>query len=337
MRQAAGSALGVRRRTDESDQSGCKARQNCDGPRYDSSSQEEAGETGTDDEGPLDSRPIGGGRLVLDRGPVTSSRRVVVSRDEVSGSLWGEWVRVREHWREVDYWLWMWHRHVRAEAKIALGAFLLVLLAGGGWFAADRLTSAHAGVAGNDSFVLETTVQKVVTVRERGKVVRKVVPVVKRVYLPRQTAIALRTRYEKQLVTTPGAVRVVSRLVTTYVPVLKTHLVKVNGKTLTVVRTQLVPTTRVETQLQTQTQVQTRVTTNQQTIVNQQTITNTNNRTVTQTLPAQTVTVTGPPVTGPTVTVTGPGETVPGPTETVFVTVPGPSQTVTVEVTVTAQ
>jgi hypothetical protein len=164
------------------------------------------------------------------------------------------------------------------------------------------------------------------TVRERGKIVRKVVPVVKRVYLPRQTAIALRTRYEKQLVREPGTVRVVRRLVTTYVPVVKTHLVKVNGKTHTVVRTELVPTTRVETQIQVQTQTQTRVSTNQQTIVNQQTITNTNNRTVTQTLPAQTVTVTGPPV-----TVTGPGETVTSPP----VTVTGPGETVTVTETVT--
>jgi hypothetical protein len=244
-------------------------------------------------------------------------------------------VRVREHWREVDYWLWVWHRHVRTEAKFAFGVVLLLLLLGGGWFAADRLTAAHASGSASDAFVLETTVEKIMTVRERGKVVRKVVPVVKRVYLPRQTAIALRTRYEKQLVKEPGTVRVVRRLVTTYVPVVKTHFVKVNGKTHTVVRTQLVPTTRVETQIQvqTQTQTQTRMTTNQQTIVNQQTVTNTNTRTVTQTLtlPAQTVTVASPPV-----TVTGPGETVTvqGPTETV--TVQGPGETVTVTVTVTA-
>ena len=244
---------------------------------------------------------------------------------------------MREHWREVDYWLWVWHRHVRTEAKFALGVVLLLLLAGGGWFAADRLTAAHASGSSSDAFVVETTVEKIMTVRERGKVVRKVVPIVKRVYLPRQTAIALRTKYEKQLVTAPGAVRVVRRLVTTYVPVVKTHLVKVNGKTHTVVRTQLVPTTRVETQIQVQTQTQTRVTTNQQTVVNQQTITNTNNRTVTQTLPAQTVTVTAPPVTvtAPPVTVTAPPVTVTGPGETVTVTetVTGPGETVTVTVT----
>jgi hypothetical protein len=245
-------------------------------------------------------------------------------------------VRVREHWREVDYWLWVWHKHVRTEAKFAFGVVLLLLLLGGGWFAADRLTAAHASGSASDAFVLETTVEKIMTVRERGKVVRKVVPVVKRVYLPRQTAIALRTRYEKQLVREPGTVRIVRRLVTTYVPTVTTRVVKVNGKTHTVVRTQLVPTTRVETQIQVQTQIQTRMTTNQQTIVNQQTVTNTNTRTVTQTLPAQTVTVTqtlpAPPASTTTVTEPAPPPSTVTSTVISTVTEQGPPVTVTVTV-----
>ncbi len=55
------------RRADESDQAGRDARQNCADRRYAGSSQKEAGETGADDEGPPDARPIGGGRPVLDR------------------------------------------------------------------------------------------------------------------------------------------------------------------------------------------------------------------------------------------------------------------------------
>jgi hypothetical protein len=192
----------------------------------------------------------------------------------------------------VGYWRWLWHRRVGSEAKIALGVVLLVLLLGGGWFAADRLTGAHASVASTDALVVETTVQKVVTVRQRGRVVRKILPVVKRVYLPRETAIALRTKYEKQLVAGPGTVRVVRRLVTTYVPVVNKQLVTVNGKERTVVRTQLMPTTRVQTE--TQTQTQTRSVTNLQTVTDQQTVTN--NRTVTQTqtqtLPPTTITQT---------------------------------------------
>jgi hypothetical protein len=237
----------------------------------------------------------------------------------------------------------LWYRRVSPEGKLALFAVALLLLGGGGWFAADRLTAAHAGVGTLDPFVLETTVHKIVTVRERGKIVRKVVPVVKKVYLPRQTALVLRTQYEKQFLTTPGSLRVVRRLVTTYVPVVKKQVVTVDGKTRTVVRKQLVRTTRVETQIQVQTQTQTRVavTTNQQTVVNQQTVTNSRVVTQTETLPAKNTTVTSPPVTvtGPTetVTVTRPGDTVTvtGPGETVTVTGPGETVTVTETKTVT--
>jgi hypothetical protein len=185
---------------------------------------------------------------------------------------------VRKHWHEVDYWRWVWHRRVRSEAKIAIAAVLFVLLLGGGWFAADRLTGAHASVSSTDAFLLETTVRRVVTVREHGKVVRWILPVVRRVYLRRETAIALRTKYEKQVVTAPGTVRIVRRVVTTYVPTVKNQRVTVTGKLRTVVRTQVVPTTRVETQIQIQTQTQT--------IRKNRTIT----RTQTRTLPPQTVT-----------------------------------------------
>jgi hypothetical protein len=240
---------------------------------------------------------------------------------------------VRAHWKEFDYWRWMWHRRVRSELKIAFGVVVLLLLLGGGWFAADRLTTARASVSSTDAFVLETTVKKIVTVRERGKIVRKIVPVVKRVYLPRETAIALQTKYQKQLVTAPGTVHVVRRLVTTYVPVVKKQLVKVNGKTRTVVRTQLVPTTRVETQIQTQ--IQTRAVTNLQTVTDQQTITNnrTSTQTQTQTLPAQTVTQTQTLTVTQTQTQTVNNTTTEVVTQTTTVQVPGPTETVTVTVT----
>jgi hypothetical protein len=87
---------------------------------------------------------------------------------------------------------------VPSGAKVALGLLLVVLLLGGGWFAADRLTSARAGVAGANDVVLETTVQRVVTVHERGKVIRKLVPVVKRVVLRPKTAYETRLRYAKR-------------------------------------------------------------------------------------------------------------------------------------------
>jgi hypothetical protein len=147
----------------------------------------------------------------------------------------------------------MWHRALRSQAKIAVGVLLLLLLLGGGWYTADRLTRAEASVSSTDAVVLETTVKKVVTVRERG----------------RKSA--------------SGTIRVAPRLVTT---VVKKQLVTVNGKTATVVRTQLVPTTRVETR------TQTRAVTSLRTITDQQTITNNRTLTQTQTLPALTVTQT---------------------------------------------
>ena len=236
-------------------------------------------------------------------------------------------MRLREHWREIDYWRWLWHRRVPFQARVTLAALLLALLLGGGWFAADRLTAAHAGAPNTDAFVFETTVQEVLTVREHGKVVRKLVPVVKRVYVPRKTAYETRTSYHTQVVTTPGTVRVVRRLVTRYVPVVKKRVVTVNGKTRTLVETRLVPTT----QTQTETQV----------VTNQQTVTNTTVRNVTEpvtitdkkttTLPAVTVTQTQTVTTPVTVTETR-TETVTTPV-TVTVT---ETQTVTETTTVPA-
>ena len=60
-----------------------------------------------------------------------------------------------------------------------MGVVLAAILVGG-WFVADGLTAAKAN-AGADSLILETTVNKLVTVREKGKLVTKTIPVVKRV------------------------------------------------------------------------------------------------------------------------------------------------------------
>ena len=94
---------------------------------------------------------------------------------------------------------------------------------------------------------------KLVTVREKGKLVTKTIPVVKRVVRVQartETKVERQTdlRYSTRVVTTPGGVRVVRRVVTTRVPVVENHVVTVNGKTKTVAVTSYVPTTRVETQ-----------------------------------------------------------------------------------------
>jgi hypothetical protein len=202
--------------------------------------------------------------------------------------------KLREHWREVNYWRWLWHRHVPFEGKILVGVVLTVLMLGGGWFAADRLTAAHASATSSDDVLLGKTVRKVVVVTERGKVIRRLIPVVTKVKvrLPGKTSYDIRTRtsYKSQVVTIPGEARVIRRLVTTYVPVVKRRVVRVNGKTHTLVETHLVPTTR--TQTETQTQTQTHEVTNQQTVTNTQDVGQTVTTTKTTTLPNVTVTVT---------------------------------------------
>jgi hypothetical protein len=203
----------------------------------------------------------------------------------------------------------------------------------GGWFVADGLTAAKATPTA-DSLILETTVNKLVTVREKGKLVTKTVPVVKRVVRVRartETKVDRQTdlRYSTRVVTKPSGVRVVRRVVTTRVPVVKNHVVTVNGKTKTVAVTGHVPTTRVETQTQTQTE------TRQQTVTqpgasNTVTQTSTVNHTTTN---VQTQTVTT--VQTQTVTTTNTVTDVQTVTNTVTTTqiVTEPAVTVTVTIT----
>ena len=214
---------------------------------------------------------------------------------------------LRKHWREPAFWRWLWRNRIPLGAKLALAVASVVLFLGGGFFAADRLASANAGVSATDAFTFETTIQKLVTVREHGKTVVKRVPVVRRVFLRPQTAFE--TRYDTRLITTPGGIRTVRQKVVRYVPVVKRRTITVDGKTRTLTETRLVPTTTERILTQTQTSV----VTNQQTVVNQNTVTvvksqtdtafatvtetHTETAVETQTLPGDILTVTLPVVT----------------------------------------
>jgi hypothetical protein len=213
---------------------------------------------------------------------------------------------VRENWRDLNFWRWWWRHQVRTDAKIAVAALLGVALVVGGYFASSNLTGADAA-NGAGSYVLQTTVTRVVTVRTHGRTVVRRIPVV-----IRRSVAASRTAYETlvdtRYVTTPGKVQKVFR----YVPVVKRSVVRVNGKTTTLTQTRLVPTVK--------TQTLTNV------VTNQQTVTNVVNHTDTVVQPVTTVvtkTVTLPPNTVTqvqTVTVT----------QTQTVTQPGPTVTITV-------
>ena len=152
---------------------------------------------------------------------------------------------VRKNWRNPRFWRWFWHDRVAPEVKALVAAILIVLMLGGGWLAANRLSTANAGVSTPAAVLtFETTVQKLVTVREKGKIVRKLVPVVHKVFVKRPTAFKTTTDVRTRVVTISGGVRTVRTKVVVHVPVVSKKVITVNGKTKTVVTTRLVPTTR---------------------------------------------------------------------------------------------
>jgi hypothetical protein len=197
---------------------------------------------------------------------------------------------IRENWRTFGFWRWWWRSVVPTDAKYMAAVLLAGVLLVGGYFASGHLTGASAAA---DSYVRETTISKVVTVKEHGRTIVKRVPVI-----IRKTIVHSSTRWatsvDTRVVTSPGGTRYVTRKVVRYVPVVHKRTVLVNGKTKTITETRLVPTV--------QTQTLTSVVTNQQTVTNQSTVVVNKTNTVTQpvttvethtvTLPAQTVTAT---------------------------------------------
>jgi hypothetical protein len=216
----------------------------------------------------------------------------------------------RKNWRAWGFWRWWWGQRVPTAAKhvVALGfaAGLLV----GGYFASNWLAGANAAGSGLNTYVVQTTVTKIVRIKEHGRTIVKRVPVV-----VRRTVVKSRTAFstivDTRVVTTPGGVHYVVKKVTHYVPVVHRKVIRVNGKTTTVTETRLVPTvktlTNVVTNLQTVTNQSTVVVNHTDTLVQQ--VTNnvtsfvTNTTTTTVTLPPNTVTQTDTIVTVTTVTV----------------------------------
>jgi hypothetical protein len=183
----------------------------------------------------------------------------------------------RRHWRELAFWRWWWSTRAPGALRLGLGLLLLGAVLAGGLFTADRLSAAKGGT--NETALVRTyveTVDKLVTVREQGKVVHKIVPVVRirkvKVLSKPQTVLQTRTSLRTYEVTTKGKVRIVRQKVIRRVPVVKTQLVTVSGKTHTVAVTQYRPTTAIETRSQTVTNA----VTNSQTVTNSRTVTNTN-------------------------------------------------------------
>lgn len=226
---------------------------------------------------------------------------------------------IRENWRTFGFWRWWWRSHVPADAKYMAAVLLAGVLLIGGYFASGHLAGASAARSA-DSYIRETTISKIITVREHGRTVVKRVPVVVRKTIV-HSSTAWATSIDTRIVTTPGGLRYVTKKVVRYVPVIHKRTIRVNGKTKTITETRLVPTVKTETS----------VVTNQQTVTNQSTVVVNKQSTVTEPVTTvETHTVTLPP---DTVTETQTQtETV---TETVVTTVQGPSDTTTITVTVT--
>lgn len=224
---------------------------------------------------------------------------------------------IRENWRTFGFWRWWWRSVVPTDAKYMAGVVLAVALLVGGYFASGHLTGASAAA---DSYVRETTISKVVTVKEHGRTIVKRVPVVIRKTIVHSSTVWA-TSVDTRVVTTPGGTRYVTRKVVRYVPVVHKRTVLVNGKTKTITETRLVPTVK--------TQTLTNVVTNQQTVTNQSTVVVNKTNTITQpvttvethtvTLPAQTVTDTQTQTVTETQVVT---TTVQEPATTITITLP---------------
>jgi hypothetical protein len=215
---------------------------------------------------------------------------------------------MREHWRDIHYWYWLWQRRVPWGAKVTTLGVVLFGLAAGGWGAADRLTSASGGQS-SSGFVFDTTVEKLVTVRERGRLVEKLVPTRVRARVRRETVYRTQPKYVTRVVSASGPVSRVARRIT------------VNGKPVTVVATRQGPSGRVTTEALTRTVTNTQNVTQPAEIV---TATQTNTLTRTETRVETTTRVATQTVTSTHVeTVTQPAVTVTVPI-TVTVTIPKP-------------
>src|SRR5512146_1260564 len=177
---------------------------------------------------------------------------------------------IRENWRTFGFWRWWWRSHVPADAKYMTAVLLAGVLLIGGYFASGHLVGASAARS-SDSYIRETTISKIITVREHGRTVVKRVPVVVRKTIV-HSSTAWATSIDTRIVTTPGGLRYVTKKVVRYVPVVHKRTIRVNGKTKTITETRLVPTVKTETS----------VVTNQQTVTNQSTVVVNKQSTVTE-------------------------------------------------------
>ena len=151
---------------------------------------------------------------------------------------------MREHWRELGFWRWWWRNRVPSAVKALTALVLLGGVVAGGWFAAQKLPSAKAGDKGSQTVV--RTVERVVTVRARGKVVVKHVPVIQKVYVANKAAAVKTVRVASTVYGTRTVVQTVAASRPRAVTLPARTVTQTRTRTRTVTITKTVPTTTVQ-------------------------------------------------------------------------------------------
>jgi hypothetical protein len=203
---------------------------------------------------------------------------------------------MRPRWSRPGYWSWWWRSSFTRESKLATALIALGAVGVGGYLAADTL-----GGSTDTTDVYETTVKEVVTVRERGRIVRRPVQVVRRVRVTTSTAA--------------DGTQVITRRIVSTVPVIRRQVVTRDGVERTVVERETVPVRQTVTDQRTvvdpRTVTDERVVTTERVVTAVRTVTNVDTRTVTVPTTVtetrtETQTETETVTTGTTITVTLP-------------------------------
>jgi hypothetical protein len=145
---------------------------------------------------------------------------------------------MREHWRELGFWRRRWHERVSGGAKAVLAVLVLGGVVVGGWYAAQKLPSAKASDSGARTIV--RTVEHVITLQTRGKVVVKRVPVIRRIYVANRAAAPTTVRVAHTVLSTQTVVRTIAA------PVIRSRpeTVTLSAHTHTVTKTRSITTTK---------------------------------------------------------------------------------------------
>ena len=142
---------------------------------------------------------------------------------------------IRNYWRDPHFWTWWWKQRVPSEAKVVMAVVIVSLLGFGGYAAAGGLNTAVTATSSEPLSAQVTTVEKVLTIREGGRVVTRPVRVVRTI--PGLGSTSFSTQVLLNTVTTPGDTYVVTQRDVRTVPVVRRVVVTRDGRIRTIVET----------------------------------------------------------------------------------------------------